>query len=64
MSEIDSLLHNLCPDGVDYKPLGEICSINRGVRVVRNNLNEKGVIPVYQNSLTPLGYYDLSLIHI
>ena len=25
MSKIDDMIKNLCPDGVEYKPLGEIC---------------------------------------
>lgn len=45
---------------VEWKKLGEICNIERGVRVVKKELNETGEIPVYQNSLTPLGYYDRS----
>lgn len=40
--------------------LGEICEINRGVRVVKSELSQEGGFPVYQNSLTPLGYYDKS----
>ena len=41
-----------------WKTLGEVCEINRGVRVVRNELGQEGKYPVYQNSLTPLGYYN------
>ena len=41
-----------------WKTLGEVCEINRGVRVVRSELEQEGKYPVYQNSLTPLGYYD------
>ena len=44
----------------EWKTLGEICEINRGVRVVKNELEKEGKYPVYQNSLTPLGYYDKS----
>lgn len=58
MSEIEKLIQELCPNGVPFKKLGEICKINRGTRVVRNELEASGKIPVYQNSLTPLGYYN------
>ncbi|MDE6670903.1 MAG: restriction endonuclease subunit S [Ruminococcus sp.] len=44
-------------DDVEYKALNEITTLSRGVRVVRNQLETTGTIPVYQNSLTPLGYY-------
>lgn len=42
---------------VQWMPLGEVAEISRGVRVVRNDLQQNGY-PVYQNSLTPLGYYN------
>ena len=34
--------------------MADIC---RGIRVVKKNLQEIGKFPVYQNSLTPLGYH-------
>ena len=45
---------------VKWMKLGDVCTLNRGIRVVRNDLNKNGKYPVYQNSLTPLGYYDKS----
>ena len=45
---------------VEWKKLGEICELERGVRVIKKDLQEEGLIPVYQNSLTPLGYFDKS----
>ena len=45
---------------VGWMKLGDVCTLNRGIRVVRNDLNKNGKYPVYQNSLTPLGYYDKS----
>ena len=42
------------------KKLGEVCKLERGVRVVKKDLQKEGELPVYQNSLTPLGYYDKS----
>ena len=30
MSKLDELLRELCPDGVEYKKLGEIATISRG----------------------------------
>lgn len=43
-----------------YKKLGDIATISRGVRVVRSQLNTEGTYPVFQNSMTPLGYYEKS----
>ena len=38
--------------------MGDIAIITRGIRVVKNQLKDEGKFPVYQNSLTPLGYYN------
>lgn len=42
---------------VEYKRLGNIAIIERGKRVVRNDLSQETGYPVYQNALKPLGYY-------
>lgn len=60
MSKLQELINKLCPNGVEFKPLGEVCEIKRGVRVVKQELEEFGDIPVFQNSLKPLGYYKIS----
>lgn len=60
MSKLKELIDRLCPDGLKYTTLGKVAEIRRGVRVVKNNLATEGDIPVYQNSLTPLGYYTKS----
>ena len=41
---------------VKWMKLGEIASINRGIRVTKGDLSENG-FPVFQNCLTPMGYY-------
>ena len=38
--------------------LKDVVTIERGIRLVKNQLSESGKYPVYQNALTPLGYYD------
>ena len=44
---------------VEWKKLGEVVELARGVRVVKTDLATEGMIPVFQNSLSPLGYYDI-----
>ncbi len=56
----DQLLDLEGKKGVEMKTLGEVCKLERGVRVVKKDLQEQGVIPVFQNSLTPLGFYEKS----
>ena len=38
--------------------LGDIATVQRGVRVVRSQLGNEGAYPVYQNSMVPLGCFD------
>ena len=40
------------------KKLGDIIDIKRGVRVVREELTEDGLFPVFQNTNKPLGYFN------
>ena len=58
MKNLETLINKLCPDGVEFVKLGDVCEIKRGVRVVKRDLQETGDIPVFQNCLTPLGYMD------
>ena len=60
MTKLERLIAELCPDGVEYKPLNQIATMARGVRVVKNQLAKDGKYPVFQNSMTPLGYYKES----
>jgi type I restriction enzyme S subunit len=60
MSRLNQLIAELCPDGVKYAKLSEISPPKRGVRVVKSQLMSEGEYPVYQNSMTPLGYYKKS----
>jgi type I restriction enzyme, S subunit len=43
---------------VEWKLIGEIASLKRGIRITRNQLSQNNGYHVYQNSLTPLGYYE------
>jgi type I restriction enzyme, S subunit len=45
-------------DEVEWKLISEFASLKRGIRVTRNQLSQKNGYHVYQNSLTPLGYYE------
>lgn len=60
MSKLQDLIAQLCPDGVEYVKLGDFAPPIRGVRVIRSQLSLEGEYPVYQNSMTPLGYYEES----
>lgn len=58
MKKLGDLLAELCPNGVEYKALENVSEIKRGIRVVKSQLNQNEKYPVYQNSLTPLGFFE------
>lgn len=35
MKNLETLIQELCPDGVEFVKLGEVCEIKRGIRVVK-----------------------------
>ena len=43
MSKLDELLRELCPDGVEYKKLGEIATISRGGNFQKKDFLAEGV---------------------
>ena len=43
MSKLDELIAELCPDGVEYKPLSEIATITRGGNLQKKDFTESGV---------------------
>lgn len=47
-------------DGVEWKTLGEMCEITRGIRVTKKDLSGDYKFPVFQNSLAPLGFFKES----
>ncbi|MEQ4659806.1 MULTISPECIES: restriction endonuclease subunit S [Providencia] len=56
-----SYLEKLLDGGeVEWLPLGEVTELKRGKRLVKSQLESTGQFAVYQNSMTPLGYYHQS----
>lgn len=43
MSKLDEMIRNLCPDGVEYKKLGEIATISRGGNFQKKDFLTEGV---------------------
>ena len=43
---------------VEWKKIGEICTIIRGNRVTKSDLIENGLYPVISGGVSPLGYID------
>lgn len=58
MSELSYLRKLLNGAEVEWKSLGDVIDLQRGRRLVRSQLETSGNYAVYQNSMTPLGYYN------
>lgn len=58
MNKIERMLQELCPEGVEYKKLGEVCEIKRGNRVTKKQISDIGTYPVISGGITPMGYID------
>ena len=58
MSKLQDLINKLCPNGVEFKQVREICKILRGKRLTTRDLIKDGQIPVIHGGTTPMGFYD------
>lgn len=58
MSKLDDLIKELCPDGVEYKTLGEVCEIGKGVQFNKENMSDEGSYPVINGGINPSGYIE------
>ena len=58
MNRIEQLIEELCPEGVEYKKLGEITVIKRGERVTKADIVPSGKYPIISGGTKPLGNYD------
>ena len=51
MSKLEELIQKLCPNGVEYKPLGELCEIKKGKQLNKDGLLEQGKYPVINGEI-------------
>ena len=58
MNTIKELLDKYCPGGVEYKKLGEVCTVLRGKRLIKKELSGGGPFPVFHGGIEPIGYYS------
>lgn len=57
MSRIEELIEELCPDGVEYKELGEVCKFNRGTSITQKD-TKIGEVPVIAGGQKPSYYHN------
>ena len=59
MSKLEDLIQKYCPDGVEYKPLGEVCVIHKGVQFNKSDMKKEGTYPVINGGINPSGYVEV-----
>lgn len=57
MTKLEELINELCPDGVEYKKLADVCNFNRGTSLVSKNA-KSGNIPVISGGQKPAFYHN------
>lgn len=58
MGRIDKLIAELCPNGVEYVAVGDICDINKGIQFNKENMFSEGTYPVINGGINPSGYIE------
>ena len=59
MSEISDMIQRLCPDGVEYRKLGDFITIYTGAQFNKRDMVDEGSYPVLNGGIDFSGYtYD------
>ncbi len=58
MSKLEELIEELCPDGVEFKNLSEICDISKGIQFNKTNMKDSGTYPVINGGISPSGFIE------
>jgi len=56
-SKIEKLIAELCPNGVEFKELGKLASIETGTQLNKTAMAEVGDYPVLNGGINPSGFY-------
>ena len=59
MNKIERMLQELCPEGVEYKKLGEVCVFQRGSTITAKEAIE-GDVPVIAGGQKPAYYHNVA----
>ncbi|MFI3079484.1 restriction endonuclease subunit S [Streptococcus sp. 2021WUSS124] len=58
MTKIEEMIAELCPNGVEWKELGEVCVVNKGKQLNKTFLVDDGQYPAYNGGKTYSGRTD------
>lgn len=59
MNKIERMLQELCPEGVEYKKLGEVCEFQRGSTITAKKAVD-GDVPVIAGGQKPAYYHNVA----
>ena len=59
MTHIEQMIQDMCPNGVEFKTLGEVCEMKRGSTITANQA-EEGDIPVIAGGQKPAYFHNQS----
>jgi len=58
MNNINTLIAQLCPDGVEFRELGEVCKFQRGTSITQKDVTD-GNVPVIAGGQKPSYYHNV-----
>lgn len=58
MSKLEELIQELCPDGVEYVDLTDVCQISKGIQFNKKDMHDEGSYPVINGGISPSGYIE------
>ena len=59
MGKIDELIQQYCPEGVEYRIVGDVCDIHKGIQFNKSDMKDTGSYPVMNGGINPSGYTEV-----
>ena len=60
MSKLKELIDRLCPEGVEFITLNELCEIKTGKGITKKDAEKGGRFPIISGGQTPMGFFHIS----
>lgn len=59
MEKIKQMIDRLCPNGIEYSKLGDVCDIKTGKGITKKDAENAVDYPIISGGVTPMGYFHL-----
>lgn len=56
MNNIEKLIQEKCPNGVNFEPLKNLIVLEKGQQLNKSQLLKEGLYPVHNGGINPSGY--------